>query len=180
MRVVVQPARIVAQASRHPEVNEQSPVRFEPNNQILAATLDRRDPLALELGRHLGRLVGTHESRIVDLDPLEAAPLEHGREARPDGLDLGQLGHDARVVRALADAADRCFTSLVAVMAGIVGALVGAAIGVVFTEIVFANDASWPDVVSVALAVVGWLVAREALRQRRNREAEHRTPSASG
>jgi len=65
-------------------------------------------------------------------------------------------------------------------MAGIVGALVGAAIGVVFTEIVFANDASWPDVVSVALAVVGWLVAREALRQRRNREAEHRTPSASG
>ena len=52
---------------------------------------------------------------------------------------------------------------------GIVGALVGAAIGVVFTEIVFVNSQSWPDVVPVVLAVVGWLVARALLRRRRER-----------
>jgi uncharacterized membrane protein (UPF0136 family) len=56
-----------------------------------------------------------------------------------------------------------------ALLLGIVGALVGAAIGVVFTEIVFANSRSWPDVVPVVLAVVGWLVARELLRRRRER-----------
>jgi uncharacterized membrane protein (UPF0136 family) len=56
-----------------------------------------------------------------------------------------------------------------ALLLGIVGALVGAAIGVVFTEIVFANSRSWPDVVPVVLAVVGWLAARELLRRRRER-----------
>jgi hypothetical protein len=40
---------------------------------------------------------------------------------------------------------------------------------VVFTEIVFVNSQSWPDVVPVVLAVVGWLVARELLRRRRER-----------
>jgi hypothetical protein len=56
-----------------------------------------------------------------------------------------------------------------ALLLGIVGALVGAAIGVVFTEIVFVNSQSWPDVVPVVLAVVGWLVARALLRRRRER-----------
>ena len=56
-----------------------------------------------------------------------------------------------------------------ALLLGIVGALVGAAVGVVFTEIVFVNSQSWPDVVPVVLAVVGWLVARALLRRRRER-----------
>src|SRR5205823_12429069 len=58
-------------------------VTSQPHNPIPPPPPHPRAPLALELGRHLGRLVGPHESRIVDLDPLEAAPLEHGREARP-------------------------------------------------------------------------------------------------
>jgi hypothetical protein len=65
-------------------------------------------------------------------------------------------------------------------MAGIVGALVGATVGIVFTEIIFANNADWPDVVPFVLAVVGWLAARELLRQRRSRKHEHGVPSASG
>jgi hypothetical protein len=65
-------------------------------------------------------------------------------------------------------------------MAGIVGALVGATVGIVFTEIIFANNADWPDVVPFVLAVVGWLAARELMRQRRSRKHEHGVPSASG
>ena len=78
----------VTQTPRHPEVNEKSTTRFEPDNQIFAATLDSFDALALHLGRHLGRLVGTHESRIEDLDALEATPLEGRRELDPNGLDF--------------------------------------------------------------------------------------------
>ena len=60
-----------------------------------------------------------------------------------------------------------------AVLAGIGGALVGFTFGIVFTEIVFANNADWPNVVPFVLAVVGWLAARELLRQRRSRKPEH-------
>ncbi len=74
-------------------VDEQNAIGFEPDNQILAAALDRRDPLTLELCRHLGRLVGSHEPRFVDLDPLEATACERGLELRAHRLDLGQLGH---------------------------------------------------------------------------------------
>ena len=40
----------------------------------------------------------------------------------------------------------------------IVGGILGFAVGVLFTEVIFANDASWPDVVPFALAVLGVLV----------------------
>ena len=68
-----------------------------------------------------------------------------------------------------------------AVLAGIVGALVGFTVGVVFTEIVFANNADWPNVIPFALAVTGWLGARELVRRRRSRKPkpEHGVPSAS-
>jgi hypothetical protein len=87
----------MAQAPRHAEVDQENATRLEPDNQILAATLDGGDPLALQLGRHLGRVVGTHEARVVDLDALEAAAREDGFQAHADGLDLGQLGHEARL-----------------------------------------------------------------------------------
>jgi positive regulator of sigma E activity len=67
----------------------------------------------------------------------------------------------------------------VAILAGFVGALVGFAIGVVFTEIIFANNADWPIAVPFALAVSGWLAARELVRRRHDRNAEHGVPSAS-
>jgi len=81
--------------SRHPEVNQQSPPRLEPNNQILATTIDRRHLLALEFPCDLERVEGTGQSRIRDLDALEPPPLEDGRDTGSDGLDLGQLRHPA-------------------------------------------------------------------------------------
>ena len=57
------------------------------------------------------------------------------------------------------------------VLAGIVGAIVGFAIGALFTEVLFANDASWPDVVPVGLAVFGWLVGSTLVRRRREHAA---------
>jgi hypothetical protein len=66
-----------------------------------------------------------------------------------------------------------------AVLAGIVGALVGFTVGIVVTEVIFVNNADWPNVVPVVLAVAGWLAAREVLRQRRSRKPEQRVPSAS-
>jgi len=64
-------------------------------------------------------------------------------------------------------------------VAGIVGALLGLAIGVLFTEVIFVNSKSWPDVIPVALAVVGWLAARELFRRHQDRKPERGAPSAS-
>ena len=83
----------VPKRPRHPEVNQQSPPRLEPNNQILAAPIDGSDPLTLELSRDLIGIERTRQPRVRDLDPLERSPLEDGREPPPDALDLGQLGH---------------------------------------------------------------------------------------
>ena len=74
---------------------------------------------------------------------------------------------------------DWCFTRGVAFLAGIFGALLGFTVGIVFTEIIFANNANWPDVIPFVLAVTGWLAARELVRQRRTRNHEHGVPSAS-
>ena len=47
----------------------------------------------------------------------------------------------------------------------IVGAILGFAIGVLFTEVIFANDQSWPDVVPFALAVAGIVVGAAVARR---------------
>src|SRR5439155_8230159 len=90
---VRQAARRVEERPRHPEVHQESPTRFEPDNQILAATIDQRDPLAFELPRHLERVEWARQPWIGNLDPREGASLQPRREPAADGLDLGQLGH---------------------------------------------------------------------------------------
>lgn len=63
------------------------------------------------------------------------------------------------------------------IFGAILGALVGFAVGVVFTEWVFSNNQSWPDVVPFALAVLGGLAGHELARRfRLNRTS--RTHSA--
>jgi hypothetical protein len=52
-----------------------------------------------------------------------------------------------------------------AVLGGIVGAIVGFAIGVVFTEVIFANNHEWPIIVPFGLAVLGWLVGSTSVRR---------------
>jgi hypothetical protein len=49
----------------------------------------------------------------------------------------------------------------------ILGAIVGFAIGILFVEIIFSNNQSWPDVVPFVLAVLGALAGREAARRMR-------------
>jgi uncharacterized membrane protein YfcA len=60
------------------------------------------------------------------------------------------------------------------VVGGILGVLAGFAVGIVFTEVIFANDKSWPDVVPFALAILGGLVGSSLGR----RLATRRAPSA--
>ena len=89
----------VQQRARHPEVNQESPSRLEPNDQVLAATIDDRDGLTVELTRDLVRVERTREPRVENANVLESPPLQDRRERPPDRLYLGQLRH-ARTVAA--------------------------------------------------------------------------------
>jgi hypothetical protein len=57
----------------------------------------------------------------------------------------------------------------VVVLGGVLGALAGLVVGVLFTELIFANNQSWPDVVPFALAVAGALAGAEGARRLRTR-----------
>lgn len=50
-------------------------------------------------------------------------------------------------------------------LGGIIGAIVGFVVGILLTEVIFANGKSWPDVVPFALAVAG-ILAGSALGRR--------------
>ncbi len=101
MRIVGQlPSSRVTQAPRHPEVNQEYATAFEPKNQILAATLDRLDPLTLEVRRDRARLERPGQPFVEDVDPLERAAGEGWGEPAANSLDLGQLGHACSLARA--------------------------------------------------------------------------------
>jgi hypothetical protein len=70
-------------------VNQESSIRFEPNNQILAAPLDGCDGLADQLGRGLHGVVRASEAGIRDLDVVERSSDEMRLEAGSNRLDLG-------------------------------------------------------------------------------------------
>jgi hypothetical protein len=79
----------VQQLTRHAEVNQENTTSFEPDNYILAAALERRDPLSHELGGYLGRIMGPRQAGVCDLDVDELTPDQLWLELRPDRLDLG-------------------------------------------------------------------------------------------
>ncbi|HUK94805.1 MAG TPA: hypothetical protein VLU96_07085 [Gaiellaceae bacterium] len=60
-----------------------------------------------------------------------------------------------------------------ALLAKIVGAILGFAVGVLFTEVIFANNQEWPIVVPFALAVLGWLLGGAAARRFAQRHVAH-------
>ena len=91
---------LVSHRPRHAEVDQEHTIRFEPDNQILAASLDGRDSLSLQLGRDLAWLDGPRHARIEDLDTVEPPADEDGLEANSNRLDLGQLGHGASLAAA--------------------------------------------------------------------------------
>jgi hypothetical protein len=148
-------------------VNQENATGFESNNYILATALNRSDAFTREFGRHLSRLVGTDEPRVEDLDRLELPAGEHGREACANGLDLGQLGHAASVVMALSAGPTGASLQAMAILGGLIGLIVGFVVGILLVEVLFANNASWPDVVPFGLAVLGWLVGSSFVRRRR-------------
>jgi hypothetical protein len=82
------PAPDVQNVPRHPEVHQESPTSLEPNNQILAAAIDGRDALALQLGCDLNPVEWARQPRIEDLDALKGAAHEHRLEPATDGLDF--------------------------------------------------------------------------------------------
>ena len=98
---------LVSHRPRHAEVNQEHTIGFEPDNQILAASLDGRDGLSLQLRRDLAWLDGPRHARIEDLDTVEPPADEDGLEASANRLDLGQLGHGASLAAALADGSTR-------------------------------------------------------------------------
>src|SRR6266508_4420467 len=94
MRIFRQRSRCgVAQAPRHPEVNQKSATGFESHNEILAAALQRDDQLTFELRRDRIRLKRADEPRIADLDVLQTAADQVRLERETNRLDLRHLGH---------------------------------------------------------------------------------------
>src|SRR5829696_1577003 len=91
---------LVSHCPRHAEVDQERTTGFESDNQILAASLDGRDGLSLQLGRDLAWLDGPCHARIEDLDTVEPPADEDGLEANSNRLDLGQLRHGASVAAA--------------------------------------------------------------------------------
>jgi hypothetical protein len=76
-------------------VNQERATGLEPKNQILPAPFDRGDALAFEFGRDGNRLERSHQTRVEDLDVLEAPAFQPRRQPAPYRFHLGQLGHGA-------------------------------------------------------------------------------------
>ena len=81
------------EAPRHPEVNEKNETGVESNNQILAASLDRVDPLALELSLDQARVDRACQTLVEDPNGAEGPAGEDRRQLSPHRLDLGQFRH---------------------------------------------------------------------------------------
>ena len=89
--------RAKQQVPGHPQVHDQGPLTLEPQQQVLAAPLDRLDRPALERLDQPLRGSRPRPALVEDLHGLDP-PADHlGLELAADRLDLGQLGH-ARVV----------------------------------------------------------------------------------
>ena len=82
-------------------MDQESATGFEPNNQILAAAVERLDALAFQLARDLARVGGPGQPGVRDGYPFEAATLDERREPTAHRLDFRQLGHARHASRRL-------------------------------------------------------------------------------
>ena len=92
----------------HAQVGQQERLVVELPHQVLAAAPDAVDAVAAQLVLDLGRRERTCPPRVEDLDTLQRAPLEVGRELAADRLDFGQLGHEIESTAAPRAYARRC------------------------------------------------------------------------
>jgi hypothetical protein len=54
-------------------------------------------------------------------------------------------------------------------LAGVLGALIGLVVSIIFTEVIFANDQEWPIVINAALTALGALGGASLARRLRGR-----------
>ena len=99
MRIVIRQltGRQNSKAPRHPEVNQENPTALEPKNQILAATVDSCDTLALDLTRYEIRSERAREPRVGDGRLPDSGTREGRRDLPAYGLDFRKLGHRSSV-----------------------------------------------------------------------------------
>ena len=111
MPVVGGPGRLHEQLPAHAQVAEQGVPVVQGQPEVLAASPGGLDPASGEGQREaLGTArVAADRARVEDVDPGDG-PAEHvAGEARPDDLDLGELGHVGRLGRqSLAAAVAAC------------------------------------------------------------------------
>lgn len=98
MRIVLEASvSVMPQRPRHPEVDQEYTAASKSKNQILAASLEGLNDLAVQFRRDLVGIERTCNPGIGDLDSLEPAPDERRLQARANRLDLWQLRHGASV-----------------------------------------------------------------------------------
>jgi hypothetical protein len=78
-------------------VDQEYTTASKPKNQILAASLESLNDLAVELGRDLVGIERTRDPGIGDLDSLEPPPHDRRLQARANRFDFGELRHGASV-----------------------------------------------------------------------------------
>ena len=91
--------RLESETPGHAQVDEQRETALQAEHQVLPASLDGHDRIALELLGHLEEVDRPREARIEDLDAHERPPREPRRELRADRLDLRKLRHGGRATR---------------------------------------------------------------------------------
>jgi hypothetical protein len=74
-------------------VNQENETGSESNNDILAASLDRGDPLSLEPGLDEPRVDRARQTLVEDSDGTERTAGEDRRQLGSNRFDLGQLRH---------------------------------------------------------------------------------------
>ncbi len=93
-RVRRRAARVQQQRPGHAQMDEQEHLVLELPHEVLAAPAE---PLHVPAGDRVDDALGRQReapARVSHLQGAQPAPLDVRREVAPDGLDLGQLGHD--------------------------------------------------------------------------------------
>ena len=82
-------ARCDEKATSHPEVNQENQSTLEPNNYILATSIDGSDTFPLDFDGHLTRVERPRQPLVEDLDRIEPPAGEDRRQLGSNGFDLG-------------------------------------------------------------------------------------------
>ena len=85
--------RAMVEPPGHPQVRDERAPGVELEQQVLAAPPHPGEALAVELEPDRDRIERRRQPAVADVGADDRAPGDARREAAPDRLDLGQLGH---------------------------------------------------------------------------------------